>query len=207
VNRPRAQWPLALVLASCGHDCKPTPSTECVPPRLADAGLASGCTEDTEPNGDLAMASIPLAASDCGRTERSGSIAGDGDVDVYRTGSCGLGLADPGVTLDAGAATLRMCLFVACTDGATAISCCYEHDDGTCDDAPASDGGVQGAYRASTQSGFQGCCRAGNGELHAKVSCDSLFVPLDDIEGYVWVDTDALFTDECLPYDVTYRMD
>ena len=202
--RRHAPWLIALV-AACGSDnCHrptPLPVSSCISPRSSMPAPA-GCSNDgAEPNDDLPMATAPASGSACGTTARSGVLAGDGDVDVFRSGDCDLEEVDPSAVLES-SDSLRLCQFLACSHGTTNVFGCYQ-------DAPGDglvDGGTPRVWKARSESGFIGCCRNGNGRVSAQVECGGL--RLQSVESFVWIDggDQPLPGRKCPSYSVNWRV-
>jgi hypothetical protein len=182
---------LAALLAGC-----PNP-----PPVVAPHGCVSSprahatCAGDVnEPNDDLVQAVAPKSGAACSSPGQSGAIADRNDADVYRTGACSLSSTDPSASIKQDG--LRLCLFFACTIGATDVYGCYENQPG---DSLGKDGKPQ---PMRTAAGFLGCCRAGHGSVKAQVTCHNL---QQKAQAFIWIDSGE--TDvTCAKYDVTYQV-
>jgi hypothetical protein len=193
-----------LVTASCGSTPVADAVGECVGTR--DQSLVDRtCDDGNEPNGDLAFATTP-AKRECGVTTKKATIAGDQDVDVYRTGECDLtryGVA-PSKGLMSWAelqsdANLRVCVFPKCHQGSTHVLGCYETAQGVAID----DDTVPNSSEVRSNSRFVGCCEAGNGRVTAKFECKGYLGYSSDVDTFVWVESNAAGA-ACATYNVTY---
>ncbi len=199
----RRLWLLVCVLAGCPQCPRPNPPplAGCIPERGAGP-IPPGCVDDgDEPNGSLLLATAPPSGSACAMTTRNGTLAGDYDVDVFRSGACALSDAvDPSAQLTGDG--LRLCLFVACQYGTTNLFGCYEQKRGDAD----VDGGAPPVWKTRTDSGFLGCCRNGSGRVAVQAECGG--IAKQQLEGFVWVDPgdEPLAGSACPAYSVSWRM-
>ena len=190
-------------LPDAGPDAPPAPPDvdRCIGPR----GNSDGeCDKDRfEPNDDLIFATVGKN-DECDPTEKSATIGGVNDVDVFRTGGCKADKpAMPWVALMDGdeLTMVRVCVFPTCGEGAANVYECYE----TAANVPADSNTTPTTSTDLTRSqvGFRGCCRTGPGRITAKVSCP-LTLGSPDIDTYIWIDGGEQRDHRCHPYTVIY---
>lgn len=205
---------LSCALGACGDCClsnEPKCNTPPIEPReCVDLRAGTGtstCTDDFEPNDDLTTAAVSTAGHECEDIDKSGTIADVDDVDVFRTGSCHVGLRVPifgsidprlGPALEITTQLqLRACIFPTCEGGATTIEACQVAPSGTeqWDNIPEV---------TRTPAGFRGCCRFGTGKVRAIAHC-----PLDsgELNTFMWVDAGAYSKLKCEPYMLHWNLD
>lgn len=188
-------------------DCRVDPITYeppvCVGPRgIPDTEESADCRDDFEPNGDLTVAST-TGKLECGMTQKLGRIANVRDVDVYRTGSCALGLGtpvgsfaktlEPSVYVDTDA-LVRTCMFPTCVNGDSNVYKCFEQSDGAAE---------REILVTRSNSAFHGCCRIGRGAIRAEMDCAMFSAAIDT---HFWVDAgdESL---SCAEYELSWTME
>jgi hypothetical protein len=187
-------WCLVNAVSGC---CKPTENPDDSVIRVweqreasaDDAACASAMEE--EPNDDVVWANALGGQDECQERELSLAVAGDSDVAYIWGERCPD--MHPRATLAGSGRGLRLCLFVACTDGMTGV-------DGT---TPCFQGEV-----FQTLEGVIGCCSKGEeSTVEVNVNCDADFVPFgsaDEFDAYVALDHRE--TLECEERTITVRL-
>ena len=187
----------ALLLVASAAGC----SKQCGTPETSPSGCwhHEGSTLDDlecstgspeyEPNGDVVAANV-LPDGKCDTQTFHGSVSHDTDVFRADGPPCRKG-AQPHATLITQEDDLRLCLFVACAHGKTALSKC--------------EGDPYPASQNHMPEGVQGCCRVGQGTLTTSVTCDSEWAALGHApEWQAYFVVDRLNGSACTNYQVNY---
>ncbi len=182
----------------------------CVAPMTKEVPDPS-CADEFEPNGDFVRAAVG-SGYECTPTSKNGIIAGEGDVDVFRTGSCCVGACIGSASVATGklrpwaelaaadamtdVSGLRVCVFPTCSTGSTNVYACYETTaNGKLNDTTSGD-----LY--TSQLGFRGCCRTGAGRITAEFDCPRRLATFDT---FFWVEAPNV-GNQCYPYTLSYNV-
>jgi hypothetical protein len=162
---------------------QPTPAEDGGAPKR-DGGAQ--CKDTPDPGGNEATAYALAPIDDCDGSQATvrGISAGVADVDMYKFSGSDTSLCRIVPKASITGPGLRLCEFIKCQAGTTAVTSC-----GT-------------AAVATSKTGLQGCCLDGPGEMNISFNCAGSWS--DSADFYLQVEQPK--TDACVPYSVTYSL-
>jgi hypothetical protein len=176
-------------LPHCHHPIVTQPAN-CWTHAALDGGRMSCQDGDPEPNDTVATATGVIPGVSCGSSQLSGTIAGD-DVDVFAFDAalCEDKPKPPTLTFngDLKKSALRMCLFLACTTGMTALG-----------DPSNNIPGCAEGDATFLPEGMLGCCATEGNVVSPHIGCTD---GKGTLHAYVVVDSTA---EQCTPYTLKY---